>query len=245
METQLQARISHDFWESRLQRTCPLCEGIGFQLFESQGQRVARKCRCISPQRIVSLQRRSGIPPAYWAAGLNGSQAHSLQEASLLDAMKGLSVKRDAPTIFAWIPPSDWFDSTQLLLNFANDLIRLQGYSCLWMDCGVLSSLPSRTNPTNLDFFDPALAKSGDFLFVQNYLADRLKAKLQTWLEEVLRYRLLHQKSTVFVGPRPEGLAGHQSLFSRADLGISMLKKMKDFDLLSDSVLEPQSGWLF
>ncbi len=245
MGTQLQARITDGFWEIRQQKSCPLCDGIGFQLFEDHGRRVARKCRCISPERIASLQRRSGIPPAYWTAGLNGMQAQSLQEASLLDSLKAMLAKRDTPIIFAWIPPSDRFDATQLLLDFANDLIRLQGYSCLWMDCEVLSSLPARTNPANLDLFDPALAKGGDFLFVRNYQADRLKAKLQVWLEEVLRYRLLHHKSTLLTGPRPEGFAGHQSLFSSADLGISILKKMKDFDPSGDSALEQQSGWLF
>lgn len=245
METQLQARITDSFWDIRQQKACPLCEGIGFQLFESHGRRVARKCRCISPERIANLQKRSGIPPAYWTAGLKGIQARSLQEAALVNTLKALLVKKETPAIFSWISPSDQFDSTRLLFDFANDLIRLQGYSCLWMDCEVLSHLPARTNPANLDLFDPALAKSGDFLFVQNYQADRLKAKLQAWLEETLRYRLLHHKSTLFAGPRPEGFAGHQCLFSAADLGISILKKVKDFDSAGDSVLEPQSSWLF
>jgi hypothetical protein len=245
METLSQTKTTDKFWEIRQQTACPLCGGLGFQLLENNGQRAARKCRCISPDRIANLQRRSGIPSTYWRAGLNGIQAHSLQEAALIDALKAFLAKKDLPAILAWVPPSTLFNSTELILDFANDLIRLQGYSCLWLDCEVLSRLPARTNPSNLEHFDPCLAKGGDFLFIQNYQAEPLKAKMQAWLEDVLRHRVLHHKSTIFVGPRPEGISGHQSLFAAADLGISVWKKVKDLDPSKNSSLEPQSGWLF
>ncbi len=245
METQLQTNTIGNFWEIRQRTVCPLCEGIGFQLLENHGHHVARKCRCISADRITALQKRSGIPSSDWMTGLNGSPAQSLHEAALQNRLKSLLLKRDTPAMFAWIAPSPLYDVTQILLSFANDLIRLQGYSCLWLDCEILSTLAARTNPAHLDLFDSNLAKSGDFLFVSNYQAGQLKAKLQAWLEDSLRFRLLHRKSILLVGPRPEGIAGLQSLFSAPDLGTSLWKKIEDFDAGEDSVLAAQSGWLF
>ena len=240
-----QPGLTENFWVTRQQNACPLCEGLGFQLLENNGQRMARKCRCISPERIANLQQRSGIPPVHWMAGLNGVQTRSLQEAALFDALKAILDKRDTPVVLAWVPPSDLFDPCRLLFDFANDLIRLQGYSCLWLECEALSRLPARTNPANLEQFDSGLARSGDFLFIQNYQAGRLKARMQAWLEENLRHRLMHNKSTIFIGPRPEGLTGHQALFTAADLGITVFKKVKDLDSSKNSGMGSQSGWLF
>jgi|WetSurMetagenome_2_1015567.scaffolds.fasta_scaffold109782_3 hypothetical protein len=245
METMHPTSRTENFWEERQQNSCPLCEGIGFQLFESNGQTLARKCRCLTAERIASLQQRSGIPDPFWNASLEGFQSYSLQEAALVDLLKSYLAKKDIPALQIWVPDREPFDAARLLLFFANDLIRVQGYSTLWLDCIPLAQQPARTNPLQLEWFDPALARNGDFLFIQNFLPGLLKAKMQSWLEETLLGRLHRNKSTFFVGPRPEGVSGHQNLFLTPGLGITVLKKFKELDSSKGTGLESPGGWLF
>ena len=73
---ELTRTVGHEisYWESRAAESCPLCGGTVFQLVEIQGEVKARKCRCISPDRVHALQLRSGIPYADWKESLEKIQ---------------------------------------------------------------------------------------------------------------------------------------------------------------------------
>jgi hypothetical protein len=245
MENLIQLKSGVDFWASRDQNACPLCEGIGFQLIEMQGQTMARKCRCISAERICNLQSRSGLPEASWGESLHAFAPRSFEEIQLVDFLGEYLEKKDLPLLQLWITPSEKTDPVAVLRAFANELIRTLGYSCLWLDCAELAQRPARTNPARLSRFDHTLVHGGDFLFLVNYRQGLLKSKLQGWLEEALAERMKNRKSVVFIGPRPEGFVGHQQLFVNPNLGVSLLRKFRAVEPGKGEQLPPHTGWLF
>jgi hypothetical protein len=231
--------------EQRHPSICPLCDGIGFQIVESNGQSMARKCRCISQERVRSLQLRSGIPEIAWSDSLSLLKPKSLQEMAIVELFRECVNKRELPLLQSWIVPADKMDIETITLSFANDLIRLMGYRCLWLDCRTLARIPARTNPAQMDSFDAALAVSGDVVFISHYRNGLLKAKMQRWLEETVHHRLRHQKSTVFIGPKPEGYKAFQTLFQESALGMAIMKRFKTLDSGSPDLTTPHIGWLF
>lgn len=224
---------------------CPFCDGLGFQLIESNGQSMARKCRCISSERVRALQLRSGISEISWNESLHQLQPKTLQEMALVELLKESISKRELPLLQNWIVPASGLEAEPILLGFANDLIQQLGYSCLWLDCRTLARMPARTNPAQLDYLDASLATTGDIVFISHYQAGWLKAKMQRWLEEAVRFRLRHQKSTLFVGAKPEGYKAFQALFQEPVLGITVMKKFKVIDLNQPDLGKPHTGWLF
>lgn len=229
------------FWETRQQEACPLCGGTGFQLLERNAQIRARKCRCISQERIKTLYLKSGIPPIYWKETLEKIQPKSLQDICLVDFLKDFLHQQDLGELQLWIVFGEK-SQRRILYGFANDLIRVHGYSCLWINCpspgksavGVrLEKKGPGTNPGCLE----------DFVFIENYQPGWLRAKHQQWLEEILWERIRSDKSILFGGPRAS--RRDHELFSDKELTAAVLKNFKIIEPGKSQAYCQSSRWLF
>ena len=237
------SRTEVSYWESRAAESCPLCGGTGFQLVELLGQAKARKCRCISPDRINALRTASRIPYADWKESLEKIHPRSLQGIWFVDFLKGFLNQRDLPLLQVWIASTEP-QARRILVGFANDLIRLRGYSCLWMNCLTLSRQPvrfrseKRRRPKPVGFEE-------DSVFVENYRNGLLGNRQQAELEEILRERFRAQKSTFFLGTSPRELAGCGKLFSDEQLSRMILKKFRVVEPATAPEAAEISRWLF
>jgi hypothetical protein len=229
------------FWETRQQEACPLCGGTGFRLLERNGQIRARKCRCISLERIKTLHLKSGIPPIYWKESLKRIQPKSLQEICLVDFLKDFLYQQDLQALHLWIVFSER-SQHRILSAFANDLIQMHGYSCLWIHCPRLGKSAASfklqkkgpgTNPRGLE----------DFVFIENYQPGLLRPKHKQWLEATLWERIRSDKSILLVGPRPSGL--DRELFSDRELTTAVLKNFKMIEPGKSPAYCQSSRWLF
>jgi hypothetical protein len=236
------ARTEVSYWQNRAAESCPLCEGTGFQLVELQGQVKARKCRCISPERVKALRIRSGIPYVDWKESLERIRPRSLQGIWFADFLKGFLNERDLPLLQFWIASTD-SQARRILLGFANDLIQLRGYSCFWVNCLTLSRQPAPFRNRRPGRFKLA-GPEEDFVFIDNYKGGLFGNKQQAALEEILWERFRRQKSTLFLGPAPLLLQERGERFSDEQLNRLILKK---FRLIESSKAEPAetSRWLF
>ncbi len=245
MEVELTHPIRREisYWESRATKSCPLCAGTGFQLVEMQGQVKARKCRCISPERIRALRTRSGIPFADWKKSLEKIQARSIQGIGLVDFLKGFMNQRDLPLLQIWIGSTEP-QTRGVLVGFANDLIQLRGYSCFWMNCLILGRHETRPrSQKQRDSHQPGFEE--DFVFVENYRNGLLSSKLQRELEEVLWERFHAQKSTLFLAPPPTELLELGNLFADQQLNRMILKKFRFIEPATMREPAETSRWLF
>jgi len=242
MELLNSARTEVSYWENRSAESCPLCGGTGFQLVELHGQVKARKCRCISPERINALMTRSGIPYVDWKESLERICPRSRQGIWFADLLRGFLNQRDLPLLQFWIASTDSL-ARRILLGFANDLIRLRGYSCLWINCLTLSRQPAPFRNRRPGRFKLAGFEE-DFVFIENYKGGLFEKKQQVALEEILWERFRHQKSTVLLGSPPLLLRERGELFSDEQLSRLILKK---FRLIEPSNADPAetSRWLF
>jgi hypothetical protein len=237
------SRTEVSYWESRAAESCPLCGGTGFQLVELQGQAKARKCRCISPERINALRMRSRIPYADWKESLEKIQPRSLQGICLVDFLKGFLNQRDIPLLQVWIASTEP-PARRVLVGFANDLIQLRGYSCLWMNCLTLGRQPMRFRSQKRRRPKQAGLEE-DFVFIENYRNGLLSHRQQGELEEILWERFRAQKSTFFLGPSPGELAECGNLFSDEQLSRMILKKFRLVEPATAQEPAEISRWLF
>jgi hypothetical protein len=236
-------RTEVSYWESRAAESCPLCGGTGFQLVELQGQAKARKCRCISPERINALRTASRIPYADCKESLEKIHPRSLQGIWFVDFLKGFLNQRDLPLLQVWIISTEP-QARRVVIGFANDLIQLRGYSCLWINCLTLSRQPvrfrsqKRERPKQAGFEE-------DFVFIENYRNGILSHRQQGELEEILWERVHSQKSTFFLGASPRELAECGKLFSDEQLSRMILKKFRLVEPVTARESAAMSRWLF
>lgn len=229
------------FWETRQQKACPLCGGTGFQLLERNGQVRARKCRCISQERVKTLYLRSGIAPIYWKESLEKIQPKALQEICLVDFLKDFLYQQDLPELRLWIVLSQR-SQRRILYAFANDLIQVHGYSCLWLDCPGLAK-SAATVRIEKKGPGPNTGWLEDFIFIYNYQPGLLRSKHQQWLEETLWERIRSDRSILFAGPRPGCL--EQELFSDKELTATVLKNFGMIEPGKSQAYCQSSRWLF
>ena len=229
------------YWESRAAKSCPLCGGTGFQLVEVHGQVKARRCRCISPERITALRMGSQIPFIHWSKSLEKVRLRTLEEIWLADFLRDFLNQRDLPLIQIWIGPAEPQVSA-IVMAFANDLIQLRGYSCLWLNCLALNLHRVRFRKQKLlrqARFDE------DFVFVENYRHGLLSDRQQRQLEEVLWERLRTHKSTLFVGNSTRALMECGDLFEDRELTQMILKKFRLVEPAAAQEHAETSRWLF
>jgi len=229
------------FWESREYEACRLCGGTGFQLLARNGQTKARKCRCISQERIKTLHLKSGIPPIYWKESLEKFQPQSLRGICLLDFLKDFLYQQDLQTVQLWIALSDKSERT-IVCAFANDLIQVHGYSCLWINCPTLgqSATGVRLEKKRLG---PSPGSLEDFVFIENYQPGLLRSKHQQWLEETLWERIGSDKSILLMGSQPSHR--NRRLFSDRELTATVLKNFKVIEPGKNQPRGHRSRWLF
>ena len=244
MGTLNQPEIPKDFWERKRQQTCPLCEGVGFRMVERHGQIRAQKCRCISPGRIASLQKQSGIPAIYWNQSLEELKPRTLEEISLLDSLRDILNDREPEGIHHWIVPGGSVDTERFLSLFANDLIRLYGHSCLWLDLQQPKGVSKRTGTEPAAKWKEA-ATEVDFLFIKDSCRGLSKNRHRRMLEEVLLERLRHARSVFIAGRAPSCLAEACQFFADDRLAISVLKEFTVLDPSHHEGSSRSSRWLF
>ena len=237
------SRAEVSYWESRAAESCPLCGGTGFQLVELLGQAKARKCRCISPERINALRTVSRIPYADCKESLEKVNPRSLQGIWFVDFLKGFLNQRDLPLLQVWIASTEP-QARRVLIGFANDLIQLRGYSCLWINCLTLSRKLVRFRSQKRGRPKPAGFEE-DFVFVENYRHGILGSKQQAELEEILLERVHSQKSTFFLGASPRELAKRGKLFSDEQLSRMILKRFRIVEPACALEHAAMSRWLF
>src|SRR5262249_43803291 len=160
---------------------------------------------------ISALRTASRIPDADWKESLEKIRPRSLQGIWFADLLKGFLNHRDLPLLQVWIASTE-SQVRRMLVGFANDLIQLRGYSCLWIDCLTLSRQPARFRGEKRKSTKP-VSSHEDFVFIENYSAHLLRNKLQAKLEEILWDRFRHQRSTFFLGPSPAELTQCGKLF--------------------------------
>lgn len=234
----------HVFWEKLQQEACPLCQGTGFRLMQNGTQTSAQKCRCISKDRIKTLRMNSGIPIAYWNESLEEHHPQSLEEVSLIDSLKSFLHMRELSGLHIWIVPTAGMDVQRILYGFANGLIQFFGYSCLWLDCSVLArNLPKFGSERMSHVLNSA--SEADFLFIENYQPGVLKSKWQIRLEEILKARILSEKSIFLLTQSPVPLKGSQDLFLDRKLGMAILKEFRIIEPGKSQDYFQGSRWLF
>jgi hypothetical protein len=236
-------RTEVSYWESRAAESCPLCGGTGFQLVELLGQAKARKCRCISPERINALRTASRIPYADWKESLEKIHPRSLQGIWIVDFLKGFLNQRDLPLLHIWIASTEP-PARRVLVGFANDLIQLRGYSCLWINCLALSRQPVRfRSQKQADLKSTGFEE--DFVFIENYRNGLLRNRQQVELERILWERFRAQKSTFFLGSSPRELVECGNLFLDEQLSRMILKKFRIVEPATAQEAPEISRWLF
>jgi hypothetical protein len=243
MELIRRSKQEPSFWESRQAEACPLCGGSGFRLVEQDGQTLARKCRCISKERINLLRVNSRIPAFHCKESLEKFHPHSLEEIWLVDFLKDFLNERELPVLQLWIVSAE-ANARRILCGFANDLIQLLGYSCLWINCSAFDETPLAFSYHRRDRFTwPGIRE--DFVFLENYRASKLRHKQQQRLEEVLWERVRWGKSTFFLGPSPRSLMESHDWFSDQDLSKVFLKRFKIIEHGKGQDHSENSRWLF
>jgi hypothetical protein len=237
------SRAQASYWETRAAESCPLCGGTGFELVELLGQAKARKCRCLSPERVSALRTASRIPYADWKESLEKIRPRSLQGIWLADLLKGFLNHRDLPLLQVWIASTE-SQARRVLVGFANDLIQLRGYSCLWIDCLTLSRQPVRFRGQRQKRTE-LVSSHEDFVFIENYSRCLLGNRQQAELEEILWDRLRRQRSTFFLGPLPAELTQGGELFSDEQLSRMIVKKFRLIEPANAQEYPATSRWLF
>ncbi len=239
-----QPEITSSYWERKRQQACPLCEGVGFRMVERHGQIRAKKCRCISPGRIASLQKQSGIPAIYWNQCLEELKPRTLEEISLLDSLRDILNDHEPEGIYHWIVPGGSVDTERFLSLFANNLIRLYGHSCLWLDFQQPKGVSKRTGTEPAAKWKEAAIKV-DFLFIKDSCGGLSKNRHRRMLDEVLLERLCHTRSVFFAGRAPSSLAEASQFFEDDRLALSVLKEFTILDPSRHDALSQASRWLF
>jgi hypothetical protein len=209
-------------------------------------QTSAQKCRCISKDRIQTLRMKSGIPTAYWNESLEEHHPRSLEEVSLVDILKSFLHMRELSGLHVCIVPIDGLDVQRILYGFTNSLIRFFGYSCLWLDCSILTrNLPKFSSERMNHLLNSA--SEIDFLFIENYQPGALKSKWQMCLEEVLRVRIRSEKSIFLLtqSPIPSKAKGSPDLFLDRKLGMAILKEFRIIEPGKSQDCFHGSRWLF
>jgi len=207
------------------------------------GQAKARKCRCISPERINALRAVSHVPYADWKESLEKIHPRSQPGIWLVDFLKGLLNQRDLPLLQIWVASTEPH-ARRALVAFANDLMQLRGYACLWIDCFALGRQGKNFKRQGRQ--RPKFAGlQEDFVFVENYKNDLLSTRQEAELEDILWNRLRLQKSTFFLGPSPRELLQGGQLFSDEQLSRIIVKKFCIIELAKEPEAAPTSRWLF
>ncbi len=228
------------YWENRAAKSCPLCGGIGFELVEVRGQVKARKCRCISHERISDLRRRSQIAFVHWDKSLEKIQPQTFQGIWLADFLKDFLNQRELPLIQVWIGSAE-AEVSAIVMAFANDLIQQRGYSCLWLNCLAL-------NLHRVRYRNQRLQQAGcdeDFVFIENYRNGLVSHRQQRELEEIFWERLRAQRSTLFVGQSARALMECGNLFQDGQLTQSILGQFRVVEPASSEEHAETSRWLF
>lgn len=245
MRTAHQPERESGYWERKAEQACPLCEGTGFRMVEKHGQIRARKCRCVSPERIATLQKQSGIAAIYWNQTLEELKPSTLEEISLLDSLRDILNDREPEGAYYWVVPGETVDTERFLSLFANDLIRLYGYSCFWLDCHpsrVIAPKCTGTGPTGR-WKDTAIEV--DFLFMEDPWGELAKNRQRKVIEEVLWERIRRSRSIVVSGRAPASLAEAGQVFEDRRLAASALKHFIVLDPTRHDTPSRASRWLF
>jgi hypothetical protein len=233
------------YWEKRQLQSCPLCDGVGFRMVVKQGEARAQKCRCVTKDRIQRLMVQSGIPAIYQDGSLEEFTPKSLEEITLVDSLRDVLNERDPASTFRWVIPRETLDVQKILAWFATDLIRLQGYSCLWLDkisvCLRPNSSTQRTSP------NAGLALASDFLFVEMETEawDVSVSRSRQLLESCLRERCHRKKAIFLLGTAPDSMEESRRLFSDERLAWAVVRDFRVIDPAKTSSRAPNNRWLF
>lgn len=233
------------YWEKRRQQSCPLCDGVGFRMVVKQGEFRAQKCRCVTRERIQRLLAQSGIPAIYQAGSLEEFTPKSLEEITLVDSLRDILNERDPASTFRWVIPRETLDVPKILAWFATDLIRYQGYSCLWLDKLSMCLRPDSSTQHTSTMADLALAS--DFLFVEMETGGRdvsLQRSKQL-LESCLRERCHRKKAIFLLGSAPDSMEESRRLFSDERLAWAVVRDFQVIDPAKTSSRVPNNRWLF
>jgi len=233
----------YGYWERKKQQACPLCEGVGFRMVERYGQVHARKCRCISPERVSTLQKQSRIPVIYWNQGLEDLKPRSLEGISLVDSLKDILNERELAAVRCWVVSGPDCDTEETLFVFASELIRVCGLSSVWLDCQEMAAASDGLNSKGTESWVET-ARAVDFVFLTNCRPALLRTRQQRALEDVLRDRLRDRKSTLIIARAP--LSGCAELFFQDPKLASAF--LNEFRILGTSRPEGKSRhshWLF
>ena len=244
MRTAKQPERENGYWERKRQLACPLCEGVGFRMVEKDGQIRAQKCRCISPGRIATLQRQSGIPSLYWNQSLEELKPRTLEEISLLDSLRDILNNREQGGAYYWVVPCGSVDTERFLSLFANDLIRLYGHSCFWLDCRQLKGDSKCTGTEPAARWREAATKA-DFLFIAGLCGGLPKSRQRKALEEVLWEQIRRSRSVFIAGGAPTSLDETCQLFEDRRLAVSVFKEFAVVDPTRHDAPSRASRWLF
>ena len=239
-------QLSHlSYWEKRQQQACPLCEGVGFRMVVKQGETRAMKCRCLTRERVRSLLAQSSIPAAYQNGSLEDFTPRSLEEVSLVDSLRDILNERDPASALCWIVPGGTLNSQKIVAWFASDLVRFQGYSCLWLDRMSLNSSPNSSGQHSSPRIE--LALSTDFLFVEMESGRQglFENRPRQILESCLKERLHRKRSVFLLGNAPDSLEESQHLFSDERLASAVIRDFQVIDPAKTSSRARNSRWLF
>ena len=233
------------YWERKAQQACPLCEGVGFRLVEKHGQIRAQKCRCISAERIATLQKQSGIAAMYWNQSLEDLKPRTLEEMSFLDSLRDILNDREPEGVYHWVVQGRSIDTEKFLSLFANDLIRLYGHSCFWLDWNQPpKGVPKRAG-AELATEWKETASEVDFLFIVNLHGRLPKNRQQKMLEEVLAERIRQGRSVIIAGRAPASHTEACQFFEDQRLALSVMKEFAVLDPTRHDAPSRASRWLF
>lgn len=233
------------YWKRKAQQACPLCEGVGFRMVEKDGQIRARKCRCVSTERIAALQKKSGIAAIYWNQSLEDLKPQTLEEISLLDSLRDILNDHEREAVYYWVVPGGTVDTGRFLSLFANDLIGLYGYSCFWLDCQQQPKGVSKEAGNGPTGRWKEAATEVDFLFIAGMCGELPKNRLRKILEEVLWERIRRSRSVFICGQAPTSLAEACQIFEDHRLAVSVLKEFTVLDPTRHDTPSRVSRWLF
>jgi hypothetical protein len=213
-------------------------------MVEKNGQIRAQRCRCISADRVSSLQKHSGIAAIYWNQSLDDLAPRTLEELSLIDSLRDILNDRELTAVYRWVVPSEAVDIDRALSVFANDLIRFYGYSCLWLECQ-----PSRTHWKKRGFDTPEnwveSTKKVDFLFIRNLRPGFAGPRQQKVMEEILWDRARHGRSVLITGEAPCSLSEAHHFVEDRRLATWIMKEFKVIDPTRHDEVCHSSRWLF
>ncbi len=188
-------------------KTCPVCEGMGWILDSTEKGVRARRCDCYKERRVQTLWNQAGVPNRYQNCSFQSFEVHDDSQRDALKIaqqfVKNFPVQ-DVGLLF--IGPCG-VGKTHLAVALLQELVRIKKASCRFYDFRELirdiqSTFPADSPVTESDILQPVFDSAVLVL-------DELGAKKSSaWVEETVFYiinsRYNSKKLTVFTSNYPD-----------------------------------------